>query len=408
MIPRKAYVAVLRYQLGDSSPYIYKTENYGRRWELLTDGSNGIPADFPTRVVREDPVRAGLLFAGTEFGMFVSLDDGENWHTFQQNLGVTPVTDIRVIRGDLAISTMGRSFWVLDSIHTLRQPEFDGVGESAIVFEPKETIRYRNVYSGQSRSNVPDYPPPGVVIDYFLPENLETPVTLQINDAGGTLVNAYESVAADDEADESGADEVVEDMSESRTQVIADQSMSSDPGMNRFRWDMTHQGAWSDDDEKRFRDGPLARPGTYTVRLSAGASVSETSFELVVDPRVLEQGTSPADIDAQVEFELRAIDLLSAIRKLEKSVADEQTDLEKRRDELTEAEELRLIEVTDILGEIKSADIIYPQPMLSSQASYLYNMVKSADQAPGRDAEDRFRELTERLRELRASFRSGD
>ncbi len=412
--PAKAYIAVLRYQLGDSSPYIYKTENYGRRWELLTDGSNGIPADFPTRVVREDPVRAGLLFAGTEFGIFVSLDDGETWHAFQQNLGVTPVTDIRVVRGDLAISTMGRSFWVLDNIHTLRQAEFDGAGETAIVFEPKDTIRYRNVYSGQSRYDVPDYPPPAVVIDYLLPENIEAPITLQIVDASGALVKAHESVAegeagGDDELNEAGGDdELIEDMSENLTQVVADQSLSVKPGMNRFRWDMTHPGAWSDDGEKRFRDGPLARPGTYTVRLLAGDSVSETSFELVVDPRVLEQGTTLADIDAQVEFELRAVDLLSEVRQLEKSVADEQAELEKRKDELSETEASRLIEVTGILDEIKSADIIYPQPMLASQAAYLYNMVKSADQAPGRDAEDRFRELAERLRELRASYRSGD
>jgi len=205
-----------------------------------------------------------------------------------------------------------------------------------------------------------------------------------------------------------GDDELIEDMSENLTQVIADQSLSVTPGMNRFRWDMTHPGAWSDDGEKRFRDGPLARPGTYTVRLLAGDSVSETSFELVVDPRVLEQGTTLADIDAQVEFELRAVDLLSEVRQLEKSVADEQAELEKRKDELSETEASRLIEVTGILDEIKSADIIYPQPMLASQAAYLYNMVKSADQAPGRDAEDRFRELAERLRELRASYRSGD
>lgn len=403
--PARAYIAVLRYQLGDSSPYIYKTENYGRRWELLTDGANGIPADFPTRVVREDPVRAGLLFAGTEFGMFVSLDDGETWHMFQQNLGVTPVTDIRIIRGDLAISTMGRSFWVLDSIHTLRQTAFDEAGESPVVFEPKDTIRYRNVYTGQSRFDVPDYPPPAVVIDYFLPEGVEGPVNLQISDAGGNLVNSYESAT---EQDADRTDEVIEDMDESQAQVIADQSLSSEPGMNRFRWDMTHQGAWSDDAEKRFRDGPMAKPGTYTIQLLAGDAESETSFELVVDPRVLAQGTTLADIDAQVDFELQAVELLSAVRRLQERVADEQTELENRRDELSVSEESRLTVVTGILDEIKSADIIYPQPKLENQASYLYNMVKRADQAPGKEAEDRLQELTARLRELRASYQSGD
>ena len=126
--PAKAYIAVLRYQLGDDQPYIYRTNDYGKRWTLLTTGKNGIPDDVPTRVVREDPVREGLLFAGTEYGMLVSLDDGKNWHEFQQNLPITPITDLKIIRSDVAISTMGKSFWVLDNISTLRQEAFTGSG----------------------------------------------------------------------------------------------------------------------------------------------------------------------------------------------------------------------------------------------------------------------------------------
>ncbi|MGB5654959.1 MAG: hypothetical protein WBM56_14115, partial [Robiginitalea sp.] len=103
--PAKAYVAVLRNLLGDPKPYIYKTENYGKSWTLLTTGSNGIPDDFPTRVVREDPEREGLLFAGTEYGMFISANDGKTWESFQQNLPLTPVTDLKIHRGDLALST---------------------------------------------------------------------------------------------------------------------------------------------------------------------------------------------------------------------------------------------------------------------------------------------------------------
>jgi photosystem II stability/assembly factor-like uncharacterized protein len=148
----KAYIAVLRYQFGDWSPYIFKTEDFGRRWQLLTNGRNGIPANLPTRVIREDPVKEGLLYAGTDSGMFVSLDDGENWHEFQQNLAVTPVTDIKVIRDDLAISTMGRSFWVLDNISTLRQDAFQDAGSNAVVFKPKDTIRYRQVYRAEDDS----------------------------------------------------------------------------------------------------------------------------------------------------------------------------------------------------------------------------------------------------------------
>ena len=117
----KAYFSVLRYQLGDWKPYIFKTIDYGKNWSLLTDGKNGIPNDFPVRVVREDPTIVGLLYAGTEYGMYISMDDGITWKSFQQNLPITPVTDIKIFRKDLMISTMGRSFWILDNISPLHQ-----------------------------------------------------------------------------------------------------------------------------------------------------------------------------------------------------------------------------------------------------------------------------------------------
>jgi hypothetical protein len=399
----KAYIAVLRYQLGDWKPYIYKTEDFGRRWELLTNGNNGIPADFPTRVVREDPLREGLLFAGTEFGMFVSLDDGENWHEFQQNLGVTPVTDLKIIRGDLAISTMGRSFWVLDNISTLRQDEFRTTGDQAALFKPKDTIRYRQVYRGQTNNGVPDYPAPSVVVDYYLPEDHAGPVRLDVLGANGALVNSFESAA-----DDSGEDDVVEDMNLSQTLVVVDQSLSAEPGMHRFRWNMQHFGPWTKDEKDRFRQGPLVKPGSYTLKLTVNDVVSEQTFGLIVDPRVIAQGTTLADIDSQVDFELVVVDFLSEARKFEKEVADEHEALEKRSDELSQEEASRLLLIADVLDQVKSADIIYPQPMLTSQISYLYNMVNKADQAPGIEAVDRLAELAAKLAELREIYQGGD
>lgn len=401
----KAYIAVLRYQFGDWQPYIYKTEDFGSRWELLTDGENGIPEDFPTRVVREDPVREGLLFAGTEFGMFVSLDDGESWHEFQQNLGVTPVTDIKIVRGDLAISTMGRSFWVLDNISTLRQASFATAGDQALLFRPKDTIRYRNVYNGRSENGVPDFPPPAAIVDYYLPNDFDGTVMLEILDDSGQLVNAFESMVGDEEE---GEDEVVEDMALSETKIIADQSLSSDAGMNRFRWNMSHFGAWTEKEEDRYKSGPLARPGDYTVRLTAGDTVAVQALNLAVDPRVIEQGTTLEDIDDQVEFELVVVDLLSEVRQFQQKVAAEHEDLEARSDELTPDEASRLLVVTDVLDQVKSADIIYPQPMLTSQVSYLYGMVNKADQAPGVEAVDRYAELAAKFAELKDKYSVGN
>lgn len=392
----KAYIAVLRYQFGDWKPYLYKTEDFGRRWKLLTDGRNGIPADFPTRVVREDPAREGLLFAGTEFGMFVSQDDGETWHKFQQNLGVTPVTDIRVYRDDLAISTMGRSFWVLDNVTTLRQDAFWSADDSAHIFKPRDTIRYRQVYNSRD-DGVPHYPAPAVVIDYRLPDQVPETIRLDILDANGNVVNSYQGVAGD--AEDSG-DTVVEDMDLSRTMIISDESLSNEPGMNRFRWNMKHFGAWDDDEDDRFANGPLAKPGAYSARLTVGDVVAEQSFELVVDPRVSEQGTTPEDIAAQVELSLRLVDLLSEARQLEERLADEQAALDSKGDERSAAGQQRLEKLNSVLDQLKTADIVYPQPMLVSQISYLYEMINTADQAPGKEALGRYEVLSTAFREL--------
>ena len=118
--------AVYRYLLGDFAPYIFRTDDFGKTWTRLTDGHNGIAADEPTRVVREDPDRAGLLYAGTEFGIYVSFDNGGHWQSFQLNLPVTPVTDMKVAHGDLVISTQGRSFWILDDLTPLASVEREG------------------------------------------------------------------------------------------------------------------------------------------------------------------------------------------------------------------------------------------------------------------------------------------
>jgi photosystem II stability/assembly factor-like uncharacterized protein len=392
----KAYIAVLRYQLGDWKPYIYKTDNFGRSWTLLTNGRNGIPADMPTRVVREDPEKEGLLYAGTDSGMYVSLDDGNNWHEFQQNLAVTPVTDLKVVRGDLAISTMGRSFWVLDNVTTLHQDAFGNTGDAPVVFRPKDTIRYRDVYDRIRKEGVPEYPPPAVVIDYYLPDGNDTEVRIDILDASGENVNSYMGTPGENTGDV----EVISDMSMNRVTVLRDESISSDPGMHRFRWDMRHTGAWHDDEKRRHRNGPIAKPGRYTVRLSRGDDVAEASFELVTDPRVLAQGTTVADINAQVDMQLQLVAMLSESRELEKRLDDEKEALDNKGGARSGTENARLEKLAELLPQIKTADYVYPQPMLTDQIDYLLEMISGADQAPGQEAADRLRDLRGQLRAL--------
>ena len=184
-----AYIAVYRYlREHDLKPYIYRTDDYGATWTKLTDGTNGIPVDHPTRVVREDPERAGLLYAGTEFGIFVSFDNGSRWQPLQQNLPATPVTDIRVHRGDLVIATMGRSFWIMDDIAPLRQ--MAASGRQLTLLRPSSRIRYRR--AGGGRGAAPQYPPVALAIDYVLPEGFSGPLTLTIADAQGRMVRTVD------------------------------------------------------------------------------------------------------------------------------------------------------------------------------------------------------------------------
>lgn len=397
-----AYIAVLRYQLGDWKPYIYKTENYGRRWQLLTTGRNGIPADYPIRVVREDPVRQGLLYAGTEFGMFVSFDDGQNWRVFQQNLPVTPITDIKVHRGDLAISTMGRSFWVLDNVSTLRQEAIHDLADAVVLFKPEDTIRYRQIHNSDDAAAIPQFPAPAVVIDYYLPEGNEAGVVLEILDASGKVVNTYHSAVESDDGNEEGGDTDDESDIDYDVNYLVDETLKAQPGLHRFRWNMKYFGAWNKEEKDRFSKGPMAPTGEFTARISVAGTVIEQSFALHMDPRVVAAGTTASDIDEQFALEMKVHALLADARKLEHMLTKEQEDLDEKgeTDSLSDTESKRLEQVRAVLNDLKTADLIYPQPMLADQIGYLYNMISNADQLPGKDAVDRYEELLGQFKAL--------
>jgi photosystem II stability/assembly factor-like uncharacterized protein len=402
----KAYIAVLRYQFGDWKPYIYRTDDFGRSWDLLTDG-NGIPEDYPTRVVREDPDKQGVLYAGTEYGIFVSLDDGDTWHDFQQNLPVTPVTDIKIVRGDLAISTMGRSFWVLDNITTLQQDAINSLDGEPALFQPKTTIRYRRP-RGMPNTEVPDYPQPAVVIDYYLPRDFSERLVMEILDDAGNVVNRFTN--ADEDSDDGPDEQALTDMGTNQTIFLVDDSLSTDAGLNRFRWTMRHFGAWHSNEDRRYQNGPMVKPGTYTVRLSAGDSTMEHAFELQVDPRVLAGGTTLVDISAQVDLQLEITELLSSARRLEDELDTEQEELEELETEngLSAQQQARLENVNAVLSALQTAEGIYMEPMLTAQISYLYNMINAADQAPGQEAEMRFTELNQQFQALTAEDAGAD
>ena len=380
--PAKAYISVDRHLLGDATPYFYKTADYGKTWELISTTTNGIPADYTAKVLREDPETAGLLYAGTEYGMFVSLDDGKQWKSFQQNLPVTPITDIIIKRGDLVLSTMGRGFWVLDNITSLRNTDIATLSDTPVLFKPDNTIRYR---TPRRAKGFPNYPTTGVLIDYYLPKEFKSEVQLEI-------LNAYkQSVASilSDSTKIKSSKEEVENMGLSMTFSYFDAKLETKKGINRFQWDMRQKGAWSDKESRRYKNGPVVPPGNYIAKLTVGEKTLEQPFEILVDPRLAEEGIDNTIILDHLAFENKVIDLLTEARKF-------QSELEAQIKK-TKGDEKASLET--VLKEIKNDEGAYPQQMLVAQISYLSYIVGGADKVPGN-------EEVERLKELQQQFNS--
>ena len=375
--PAKAYIAVERHLLGDATPYIYKTENYGKSWELLTTATNGIPTDYYTRVLREDPVREGLLYAGTEYGMFVSFDDGEQWHSFQQNLPVTPITDLKIFRGDLVLSTMGRAFWILDNITALRDARITQLKDVPVLFQPDNTIRYR--YPKVSRrAGVAQYPRTSVPIDYYLPKDHKGPIELEIIDAQNkTVASIVSNKTLLPKVEE------VEDMNLSQVFRYVDTKLETKAGINRFAWDLRQKGAWSSNPRRSFKRGPIVAPGLYTVNLKVNGQTLSQPFEIKMDPRVAKSGLRKTDLVNQIALQEKVIVLLSDARKL-------QAQLEKSKLETAKK----------VLQQLKNDDVVYPQQMFVAQVGYLLNMISNADQKPGQEAENRYKELLQQFKAL--------
>ena len=402
--PGRVWVAGYRFLLDDWEPYVFLTTDYGRSWTRVTTGENGIPADHPVRVVREDPVRQGLLYAGTEFGMYVSFDNGVHWQPLQLDLPVTPITDIEVYRGDLAVSTMGRGFWILDDLTPLRQAGSEMASADVHLFRPADAhrLRYDATPGRGDAPHHPEYPEPGAVLDYYLDEDVDGEVTLEITDADGNLVRGFSS------ASEGYRYRSEQGMRGPRVVREGEPRLETEAGHHRFRWDLRHRAPWAREGE-RTRPGPLAAPGTYRVTLSHGEEQETRSLRVLIDPRIREAGTTVADLREQLELNLGIRDLLGEARRTAarvESLLDETGGEGGPGPTRTALREIQAELVTEPMDTVSS----YPRPMLIDQIEYLYGMTTSADQEPGEDAHTRFATLRERLdgiqKELRELERS--
>jgi photosystem II stability/assembly factor-like uncharacterized protein len=377
--PGSAYYAVYRYLLGDYRPYLYRTDDYGRSWKLLTDGTNGIPADCPTRVVREDPDREGLLYAGTEFGLFISFDNGSRWQSFQLNLPQVPVTDLKVHRKDLVVSTQGRSFWILDNVSSLHQLTASSSPQSIALYRPRAGYRTR------TGANLL-----GPMIEYYLPAGTSGTATIEILDASGEVMNTYTSAAAPTAGGERTRPAEPFDpdqpVFQGRRGRGAAARVTVQAGLNRFVWDIRDQA------------GITAPPGRYQARLKVGSTVLTQPFEVLIDPQVAADGVTVADLVEQFEHNLRMRELVSAASRLQARVREAQNRL--RGATGAGADTLRAL--APIASKLETEPVRYGKPGLVAQIGYLNGISGRVDQKIGRDVLERYAVLLRELEAVRA------
>ena len=307
-----AYASVSRFRINDDHPYIYRTHDGGKSWSLITAG---LPDFGPVDTVREDPVRKGLLFAGTENAVWVSFDDGDHWQSLQLNLPHTSMRDLWIHENDLIVATHGRSFWVLDDIAPLRETSA-AIANATHLFAPAPAYRIqRDTYTDTPLP--PDEPaaanpPDGAILDYFLPSAAST-VTIEILDAQGHLVRRFSN---------SDKPDITED--ELRKQLIPlywvrkPRQVSTESGMHRWVWDLHYPAPASTrhdypisaipHDTPRLPLGPTVLPGTYSVRLTVDGKSSTAPLTIKMDPRVK---TSAAGLQKKFQAETRLASIMT-------------------------------------------------------------------------------------------------
>ncbi|MBT8305509.1 MAG: glycoside hydrolase, partial [Maribacter sp.] len=286
------YVAATRYKLGDFQPYLYKTTDYGQTWKKIT---NGINNEHFTRVVREDPKRKGLLYAGTETGMYVSFDDGANWSPFQLNLPIVPITDLAIKENNLVVATQGRSVWIIDDLTVLHQMDANKKNVSSILYKPKDSYRTKGGTLRTPSKTAGANHPNGVITHFYL-KNLAEKDSISLT---------YTSMTGDTLANYSN------------TAKEKDKKLKVKKGGNTFVWDTRGKGAkklegmilwWAS------LEGAKAVPGDYKVHLNVNGSSQSQTFKIVPDPRA---EVSVADMQKQFDF---ITDINTTLDKAHKSI----------------------------------------------------------------------------------------
>ena len=421
--PATAYLAATRYKLDETRPMLYKTSDYGQSW---TDISQGIPESDYTRVIREDPGRRGLLYVGTETGVYVSYDDGGAWSPLQGNLPSVPIYDLAIKDDDLIAATHGRSFWILDDLTTLHQLTNELEESPVQLLQPRTSVRLRSPAASRKPSKGKQYrlslgadvaytekkgpggetvrqfldagenPPQGVIVTYYLKEAPEGEVTLKVWDSQDHLINTFTSTVPENQSGDGDQ--------EPRLPAVA--------GINRFVWDMRYPDARKvpgDKTTEEMNTGPTAPPGDYRLSLSVDGTEQTREFQIVKDPRV---AASQADFDSQFDLHIGIRDKLSethdSINKL-RNIRRQVEEWEQRAESHSSAEavasaaialkeKLAAIENELVQVDHKGArDRLNLPVKLNRKLAEVIAVVASADFAPPKQAGEVFQDLSARI-----------
>lgn len=308
------YVAGTRYKMGDYQPYLYKTTDYGKSWNRI---SNGIPSDHFTRVVRADPGKKGLLYAGTESGMYVSFDDGASWQPFQLNLPVVPITDLAIKDNNLVAATQGRSFWLIDDLTPLHQLNNEIISKDMHLYQPMDAYRMDGGLGRASKTAGANHPG-GVVVYYHVKDTAKADtVRMEFYDSQEKMIAAYST--APDKTKKEG-------------------KLDIEKGMNSFNWNMRYPEAvgfegmilwWSS------MAGPKAVPGTYKVALIKNGNKVMQEFKILKDPR---STATQADLEEQFAFLQSVVDKVSETHVAIKNLRETKSQIKDILEQIKEVE----------------------------------------------------------------------
>jgi photosystem II stability/assembly factor-like uncharacterized protein len=398
--PNGVYAAVNRFRLDDLHPYIYRTHDGGQTWEKIT---NGLPDDASVNVVREDPVRQGLLFAGTERAIYVSFNDGDSWQSLQLNLPATSMRDLVVHGDDIVVGTHGRSFWILDDITPLRQVTEQTAAAPAFLFRPGIAYRVRRNVNTDTplppEEPAGKNPPNGAILDYNLQSAASAPVKLQILDANGKIVRSFSS----SDKPEATMEQLGRELNVPLYWIRPPQILSDAAGAHRFVWDLRaappaslrHEYPISAivHDTPRLPVGPAVMPGMYTVKLDVAGQTYNQPLEIKMDPRI----TAPVDqLDQQFRLASRICEAMNAsfasLGQV-RAVRAQLRDLEHQAPKGEVADAIRALEqkVTPLEGAAAGfGQSGHPDSFaqLNGQFGQMLGVVDGADAAPTQTAQD--------------------